>query len=352
MAKLDVTKVKVTKTLRHNRQLTSCRFSPCGKYVAAVGLDSGVHRWSLESDEPMKVEWKAHRGWVADLVFQPHGKRLFSADYHGTIVCWNYEAANGQPVWRVDNAHAGWIRAVACSPDGTRLASVGTDGLVRMWSTSDGKRTAELAGHDADLFSIAFHPDGKSVLSGDIMGRVIQWDIATGKKFREFDAKALHTRLDDFLADVGGVRCLAISDDGKTLACGGMTDAKSNGFCPGTPGVIVFDWATGKRTTTLVVEHTADGPIKGLCFLEDGTLAGYGEGASGASLAFWRTDQPKPIHSIKTLSGYGVDRHPDGTSLAVVLYQGNGRTGNGRHSKREEYVSNNGIVQIYAASAT
>ena len=76
-------------------------------------------------------------------------------------------------------------------------------------------------------------------------------------------------------------------------------------------------------------------------------MAGIGEGAKGASLDFWKSDQPTPVHSIKISSGYQVDLHPDKLRLAISRFQPNGRGGNGRHATPETYVSNDGVIDIY-----
>ena len=43
--KFDVTKAWSGKQFRHERQVTACRFSPCGKYVVAGGFDFQLQRW-------------------------------------------------------------------------------------------------------------------------------------------------------------------------------------------------------------------------------------------------------------------------------------------------------------------
>ena len=40
--KLDVTKAWIDKKFQHERQLSTCRFSPCGTYVIAAGCDTFV----------------------------------------------------------------------------------------------------------------------------------------------------------------------------------------------------------------------------------------------------------------------------------------------------------------------
>lgn len=344
--KLDATKAWVSQTLSHERQLTRCRFSICGKYVVAGGLEERVLRWDLETET--KTVLSGHTSWLGDLAFHPDQQRLFTADYHGTIICWPYTDATPRPQWSIKDAHQGWVRTLAVSHDGNHLVSAGNDKLVRVWSAADGKPVRELAGHENYVFSTGFHPDGKSLVSGDLFGKIHHWEIESGKLLRTLDASPLHTRGDDFLADVGGVRSLAFDATGRLLACGGFTDAKSNAFCPGDPAIIVFDWETGKPQQTLRPKHKSDGPVTSLRFLSDGTLAGHAEHLNGnSSLEFWKPDQPVPIHSIVRASGYDLDLHPDSMRLAVASFEANGRSGNGRHSDRDEYTTHNGAVVVF-----
>ncbi len=347
--KLDVTKAWVSQALEHDRILTCCRFSPCGRYLAAGGHDLAVSRWDLESGE--KTTLTAHESWVGALAFQSDPPRLFTSDYHGALYAWPYQDKQPQPVWSRKDAHAGWIRALAVSPAGT-LASAGSDGVIRLWATANGKPLQELVGHKRYVFSLAFHPDGRSLVSGDLLGNIHHWNCETGELLRNLDASALHTRGDDFLADVGGARCLAFDATGTLLACGGMTDAKSNTFCPGKPAILVFDWDTGMLRQTLRPKHTSDGPVQGLAFLSDGMLAGHAEHLNGeSSLEFWSPDQPASTHMIKRQSGYCLDVHPDGLRMAAATFKSHGRGGNGRHSNPAEYASHDGEIAVFSLFA-
>ena len=180
------------------------------------------------------------------------------------------------------------------------------------------------------------------------------WNIGEGwKPTREFDASLLHTRKENFLADVGGVRSLAFSPNGKILAAGGMKEAKSNAFCPGKPTVLVFDWSSGTQTTELGITGKSDGPFNALRFLDDDILAGHTELLHTPSeLTFWKIGESGQLHSIKNHSAYDLSLHPDGRQLLAPCYVSGGSTGNGaRGHGQKDYSPNGTILRIFSLSA-
>lgn len=345
---MDPAKVHLGQTFTHDRQLTRAKFSPDGKLVAAAGLDKLIHVWELESGE--KYTLPGHATWISALVFNPKGRQLFTADFHGTIHCWDFATPDSKPLFTITGADANITRALAITGDGAALFSGGDDRVVRIWNTKDGKKLKGFPGHKGCIFSIALHPDGKSAVSGDQFGTVKHWEIGSGKCVRDFDAAALHTRKEEFLADVGGVRCMTFDATGERIVCGGLSAAESNGFCPGVPLVIVFDWKNGKQTQQLKLSVKSDGPINALRFLSDGTLVGYGENQGGAvtELAFWKPDKAEPIHSLKGQSAYDLDLHPDGMRLLAPLFVSMGSGGNGaREKQKAKYVPNAATIQVF-----
>lgn len=344
-AAIDVTKAWEQQKLPHNRILLTCACSPCGKYVVAGAQDENLLRWNLETGE--KTVIAGHESWVQAVVFHPDQKQLLSADLNGVLKAWDYTAAAPAPLWSVTDAHAPWALAATITKDGQKWITSGTDGRIRLWNVADGSAAGELKGHETDVYSLALHPNGKELASGDLFGNIFVWNLETGELARKLDAKPLHTRKDEFLADVGGVRSLAFNADGSLLAAGGMTDAQSNTFCPGNPGILVFDYATGTLKQTLRPKAKSDGPIKGLCFLPDGTLAGHGEHINAqSSLEFWNPENPDSLHSIVRESAYAISLHPDGVRLALANFDPFGQGGNGRNGKPEEYAPHAGALFI------
>ena len=90
---LDIKKARVSAEFKHPTQLFRARFSPCGKVIAAIGVDTAVHLWNIE--DKAKKSFLAHKTWVSAMCFSPGRNELYTADYHGVIHCWNYLGGPG-----------------------------------------------------------------------------------------------------------------------------------------------------------------------------------------------------------------------------------------------------------------
>ena len=121
------------------------------------------------------------------------------------------------------------------------LATGGNDRTVRLWETSTGRMVRELNGHLGHIYSLEFHPNGKTLLSGDLLGAINEWDLASGKRSASFDAKPLHTYDRGQQVDFGGVRGLAISADGGSVAGGGLHKATNPLGAVHEPIALVFE---------------------------------------------------------------------------------------------------------------
>ncbi len=325
MPAIDPAQARQAQEFKHDSPLVSCRIDPTGSFVFAGAQDSTVQRWDLK--EGKKTPLAGHRSWVRALACHPKEKVLFTAGYEGKVIAWPVDAAEPKPLFEVD-AHKGWVRALAVSPDGKLLASCGNDGAVRLWSAADGKPGQSLGGHDSHVYNVGFHPGGKFLVSADLKGVVKVWDLSEGRAggvsppVRELDAKVLAKYDPTFMADIGGVRCLAFSADGALLACGGITEV-SNAFAGvGKPAEVLFDWESGQRKQLLVPKEPFQGTAWGVGFLADGWIVGVA-GGNGGVLLFWKADQAQAAVTVKLPNNArDLDLHPDGTRLAVPFFDG------------------------------
>lgn len=316
-------------------QVTRVRFSPDGRELAAACVDGVVRRWDVTGDPKPLPELKAHDGWASDLTYRPNGG-LLAADTWGKLVCWTGEKVR----WSI-TAHDGWLRAVAAAGDA--IATCGRDGYLRQWDAKGGRVRETKVG--ADLFALTFTPDGGSVLVGDLFGTIRAFDAKTGAKVREIERKEFH--LLDRIQDVGGVRQLVFSADGKTLYAAGC-QPKTGAFVQAFPLLIAIDWAAGKTLWTWKGASDNEG------ILHDLRLAGKhlfgvtsGQPGQGKQLV-WEPPAPTPIFiSTKHPNCHSLDVHPGGKLLAVSATNANS-SGNGRvKGKTGEYPTNTSPIQLW-----
>ena len=79
----------------HGEALTTCRFSPDGRYVFAVAEDLAVHRWDVSTGTTATLE--GHESWVRRIDFSVDGNQLLTAGWDGQIGFWETDGENPQP---------------------------------------------------------------------------------------------------------------------------------------------------------------------------------------------------------------------------------------------------------------
>lgn len=314
----EPTQTHVAKTFAHTSPWISCRFDPKGRFVFAGAEDNRIWRWSLA--DGAKTELVGHESWVRGLAFHPEGETLVSGGYDGRLIWWATTAEKPLPIRTVE-AHNRWIRAVAISPDGTLVASCGNDNLVKLWKFDGGTLVAELPGHESHVYNVAFHPGGKHLVSGDLKGNLLHWEVATGKQLRKLTVAALHKYDETFKADIGGIRSLAFSRDGKTLACAGIT-AVTNAFAGvGNPAFVFFDWESGKETTTCLSKAKLQGVGWGVVLHPQNFAIGVSGGGGGGHLLFFKPGEKNEYHTLNLgNTARDLDLHSDGLHLVTAHF--------------------------------
>jgi WD40 repeat protein len=124
--------------------------------------------------------------------------------------------------------------------------------------------------HAAMVHQVAFLPGGKVLLTVTQDGTVCQWDLATGKELKRFRTMAENQLAQNvaFFGGAGGVFFtsmvmpgeIAISADGKMLACGGVDG-----------GVHLWDVAAGKELRKIEIGDFPNG-VAEMAFAPDGKM--------------------------------------------------------------------------------
>ena len=335
---------KQFKVLDADPQVSTARFSPCGKLLVAGGYDAKVRRWNFETEDFAEFPaLEGHHGWVEGIAFQ--GELLFTADSWGKLICWKgLQSEKPEIAWQHEQAHDGWVRELAVSADGKLIASTAIDHKLKVWSTADGKLQHEITIAE-DPRVVRFHPDG-TLLLGDAKG-IVHWLKQDGSAIKKFDAGVLFTL--SRLQDCGGVQCLALDKDSKLLAVGGGAP-KNGGTGGGIPTLLVFDVATGEQKAKFDLGTQNDVNVCDLHFHEEGfiSLITYGTPGSG-QLMYVRPDEKAPFLTEKKLANpHSLSWHPDGKRFAVAATNA-GSNGNGRPLNKDgTYKGNKSPIHLFA----
>jgi len=313
-------------------QILRIRFTPNGEQLAAACTDGTVRFWDTSGKEAATL--RGHNGWVTTLAFVADG-RLLTADSWGALTCWSKDAER-KKLWSI-YAHDGWLRAIAIRED--EVSTIGRDGLVNRWKLDTGELVNKVS-LGVDLYSITYMPGSAELLVGDLFGKVHGLD-ATGKRVREFERKEFH--LYERIQDVGGIRGLTFSPDGKTLAISGAMP-KTGGFVQAFPMLEIVEAATLKTIWKWKGANDNEGFLHDLKWLDNDTLVGVSSGQPGqGKVLLWNAKAAEPALSHTKLPNC---HSVDATKLLLAVSSTNANSsGNGR-GKAADYKHNHSPISF------
>jgi len=187
--------------------------SASGLVAFAAGRDVHVR----DTADPAFARAFAHERSVADLAFEPKGRRLAAATYGG-VWLWYAKIAQQKPhVLKWAGSHVG----LAWSPDGKFLMSAMQENQLHGWRLVDDKNL-NMGGYPAKVKAMAFLAKGQMLATSGANGMVV-WPFAgasgpMGKQAAEvgFDETTLVARV---AATPQGGRVAAGLEDGRVWAC-------------------------------------------------------------------------------------------------------------------------------------
>jgi hypothetical protein len=190
-------------------------------------------------------------------------------------------------------------RAVALGRGGTLAAVACQDWGAQVWRLAGRPEVTDFRAHREAVSAVALSDDDKQLATGGLGGTVRVWDVATGKELATLRARG------------GPVRALVFTPDGKTLiSAHGRHGLHAWKIAEGKEGLPL----RGPTQTFLCLTVSPDGRV---------LVAGTANGV----VRIWDLPTGDPVHSFKAHSGQvrAVTFSADGKTLASACTDGSAK---------------------------
>ena len=179
---------------------------------------------------------------------------------------------------------------MAISPDGKNLISGSGDGSLILWDIASGKIRRTFSHVGGWVNAVGFTSDGQTIISCSHNKGINLWDITTG----------------ELLYSLDGFNPIAIAASGRIFGSSG-----------GPSEIKIWDVVTGKLVNNLAVPPVAGGGIKTMAISRDGLTLAYGM-SGNSRIEIWDLRRRQRLYTLEGhLAGVNaIAISPDGETLA------------------------------------
>ena len=335
----EVATGKCVMTLEGHQQIVrSVAFSPDGQMVASCSLDHTIKLWSIQTGECIRTIVDTNA--VYSVAFAPQSDRsdgqLASAGEDGLVKIWDVHTGK---IVKAIAGHQKQIWSIAFSADGQMLVSAGDDETVKLWSVNTGEVIRTLYGHKNRIWAVTFSPDAKTLVSGSDDRIVKLWDVDTGQCIRTIQGYHKATKPVAFSPDNNLL--FSFSYEEQSVRVWDVQNAKClRNFDLGTSGVmqVAFSpdqqtFACGNYDHTIKIFDAKNGTcsqilqghsawVRFVAFTANGEILASGSGDQ--TIKLWHLPTSK---CLNTLHGHhspvqALAIHPNGEILASGSWDG------------------------------
>lgn len=289
-------KFTITQTLKgHQSYVKDCVFSPDEKTILTASQNGIIIAWDVSTGKQRYII-TGHVGRIRELTHTESGNNITSANsnayswFHPVTHLRNWDIKSGRqtstaPVelikietlssncktiiytkedknihlWDTEtkknrltiteNEEYKLSKYYMFSSNEELLAIVSTAGPIYVWNITDESKSSQpwkkLIGNSKSAMSISFSPDGKLLASDDGLYTIDLWDVSKEEKLSTFTITEKHgDKTSTYYRN--NSKGLAISPDGKKLACG-----REN-------VIYLWDTATGDEISVLIPERLSN----------------------------------------------------------------------------------------------
>ncbi|KYR03094.1 hypothetical protein DLAC_00586 [Tieghemostelium lacteum] len=161
----------------HQSSVYTCKFSPCGKYLASGSFDKSVKVWDVYNQSNLAT-FHEHNVNVSELAWNNASTEILSGSYDKSVKLWDLQSN------KLISSHntSGFVLDVMFSPGDDNIFFAGNTQNHLIGFDKRLPNSIFVLENDSLINAIHIFKDGKHILTGDQLGKLKLWDSRKAAK--------------------------------------------------------------------------------------------------------------------------------------------------------------------------